>query len=82
MGTIGRLPSDLKMVHLKNNPGITIMWMELNAGSAGTGASGTRNVCIEGRADLVTNQDEVNAFLRRRSIARGLGDVDPQRTEG
>ena len=79
MGTIGRLPSDLKMVHLKNNPAVTMMWVELGrtAAAGGAGQGVARNVCIEGRAELVTNLNDVNAFLRRRSTAQGAGDVVP-----
>ena len=78
MGTIGRLPSDLKMVHLKRNPNVTIQWVETVPASLGNaGGGGVRNVWVAATAELVTDLEKVNAFLRRRSLARGAGDTVP-----
>ena len=57
----------LKNKHVKNNPNVTYLWVGLTPNEHFS----VPNVMLQGTCEIVTDKDEIDAFLERRSKGRG-----------
>lgn len=75
--TVGTITQDLhvKTQHLRNNPIVGYLWVDKKG--RGRLDWAPRSVWMQGRAQLIDDPAEVEAFFERRKRAFGQGDAHP-----
>lgn len=72
IGTISQY-EHLKNRHIENNPEVAYLFTELHPAEDRR----PRSVFVQGKCDIITDADTINAFFDRRKAARGVGDAHP-----
>jgi len=78
--TVGTMTQDLqpKTEHVRRDPIVGYLWVGRESRPESPSGRWNPNVVwMQGRAELVEDQDEVNAFYARREKARGQGRGHP-----
>jgi general stress protein 26 len=75
--TIGTITQDLhpKTQHIRRNPVVGYLWVDTKPRNGIP--FGPKNVWVQGRAELIEDPDEVQAFFQRRLAAHNHGDAHP-----
>jgi hypothetical protein len=66
VGTISQ-STHIKNLHIRRNPNVTYLWTELKPGEFRS----AKNVWLQGRCDIVEDQEQVQRFIERRAAAYG-----------
>jgi general stress protein 26 len=70
VGTISQA-EHLKNQHIRNNPQVGYLWVELNP----DGSHWLKSVWMQGNCEIVTDPAEIQAFYDRRRAVTGFGDA-------
>jgi hypothetical protein len=72
VGTISQ-GEHLKNQHIRNNPVVAYLWVE----KCPAENQWLKSVWMQGRCEIIDDEDEVRAFFARREAATGVGDNHP-----